>query len=294
MIFALLDLCRYRFRLGHYGNDPSKNILALGHTHRVAEETLNILAEGDIIICQRMDSLLSWAIMYFGGGYAVDHVAIYLGKGRVLHMTLSGGKTHSIHALARGARVLPFRLYGQDEADPGFKERSREVDRREESGSRDPDPEVPPHAGATTPDQDVLPPHLQLLLAGMAIVLGLRPTSFRWRYYLDAGLVAALLDLLLWPINQFPMAVTLWGVWLLALIQMRIRFHAQLRAGRKFEPDSHPGLIVRVMLNQGGHIFPSRPVNGRWKVRVIPAWAAPSSQPQKVSQSQSQQSDQGS
>lgn len=291
MIFALLDLCKYRFRLGHYGNDPSKNILALGHTHRVAEETLNILAEGDIIICQRMDSLLSWAVMYFGGGYAVDHVAIYLGKGKVLHATLSGVKEHSIHALARGARVLPFRLYGQDEADPEFKEQSRGVDRRK-SGSRD--PEVPPHAGVTIPDQDVLPPHLQLLLAGMAIVLGLRPTSFRWRYYLDAGLAAALLDLLLWPINQFPMAVTLWGVWLLALIQMRIRFHAQLRAGRKFEPDSHPGLAMRVMLNQGGHIFPSRPVNGRWKIRVCPAWAAPSSQPQKVRQSQSQQSDQGS
>src|SRR5206468_1167660 len=105
-----------RFRWAHYGDDPRKNILALGHTRRVAKETLELLEPGDIIICQRMNSLMSWAVMYFGGGYAVDHLAIYVGEGRVVHATLAGVKENSIHILARGARVLPFRPISFDEA----------------------------------------------------------------------------------------------------------------------------------------------------------------------------------
>lgn len=290
MIFALADLLRYRCSLGQYSNDPSKNVLALGHTHHVAEETLKVIAPGDIIICQRMNSFLSWAIMYFGGRYAVDHVAVYTGDGKVLHATFSGVKEHSIHTLARGARVLPFRPYELGEADPGFKKpqpsivqgdyavRVREV--------------RPDEVDAESHNEVVLRPHLQLLLAGIGIALGLRPTSFRWQYYFDLGLVAALLDLLLWPLNQFPMACTIWSAWLLALIRMRVRFRAQLRSGQKFERDSHPGLAILLMLNQGGYIFPSKPVNGCWKVRVMPAWAVPSSRQQTAPRSPSQQSDQ--
>lgn len=291
MIFALVDLVRYRFRLQHYGDDPSKNILALGHTHRVAEETLEILEPGDIIICQRMDSLLSWAIMYFGGRYAVDHAAIYVGNGKVVHATLSGVKEHSIHALARGARILPFRLYGWDEDDP---EAART---RSSTGQA-----IKPTEDAAESKKEVvdaaqepagapLPPHLQLVLAGLSIVLGLRPTSFRWQYYWDVGFIAGLLDLALWPINHFPMACTIWAAWLVVLVQMRVRYWRQLRAGRKFEPDSHPGLFVRLMWNRGGHIFPSQPRSGRWKVRVWPAWQVLSSLQQTAHQSPSRQSD---
>lgn len=291
MIFALIDLCRYRFRLGHYGDDPGKNIMALGHTNRVTEETLQVMAEGDMVICQRMNSMLSWAIMYFGGGYAVDHVAIYIGDGKVIHATLSGVKVHSIHTLACGARVLPFRLYGLDEADPGFKERSPRTVQDEAVNSTK---EAPANPGNASGQQDVLPPYLQLLMAGIGIALGLQPMSFRWHYYLDLGLMAALLDLFLWKINQFPMACTIWGGWLLVLVQLRVRFRAQLRAGRKFKPDSHPGLAVQTMWSQGGYVFPSRPINGHWKVRILPGWAAPSLLQQKAPQSQSQQSGQGS
>lgn len=290
MIFALADLLRYRFRLGHYSDDPSKNVLALGHTHRVAKETLKVIEPGDIIICQRMNSFLSWAIMYFGGGYAVDHVAVYTGDGKVLHATLSGVKEHSIHTLARGARVLPFRLYGLDEADPGFKQ--PQPSRMQGDYAASVREARPDEAVTESHHEAVLPPHLQLLLAGIGIALGLRPTSFKWRYYFDLGLVAALLDLLLWPFNQFPMTCTIWGAWLLVLIRMRIRFRAQLRSGCKFERDSHPGLAILLMLNQGGYIFPSKPVNGCWKVRVLPACAAPSSRQQTAPRSPSQQSDQ--
>lgn len=290
MIFALADLLRYRCRLGQYGDDPRKNVLALGHTDHVAEETLKLLAPGDAILCQRMNSLLSWAIMYFGGRYAVDHVAVYIGDGKVIHQTLSGVKEHSIHTLARGARVLPFRLHGLDESDPGFKQRQPSIvqgDHAARVREAQPDEVV-----AESHHKAILPPHLQLLVAGIEIALGLRPTSFRWQYYFDVGLVAALVDLLLWPLNQFPMASTIWGAWLLVLIRMRISFRAQLRSGCKFERDSHPGLIILLMWNQGGYIFPSKPVNGRWKVRVLPEWMVPSSLQQTALLSPSQQSDQ--
>lgn len=290
MIFALIDLFRYRFRLQHYGDDPRQNLLALGHTHRVAEETLKVIAAGDIIICQRMDSLLSWAIMYFGGRYAVDHVAIYVGDGKVIHATLAGVKEHSIHALARGARVLPFSFY-VDNGEPTFarpKSRFSQGDNASEPARNDPTDIS--HQDASP----LLPPHLQLLLAGVAIVLGLRPTSFRWQYYWDIGITAALIDLLLWPINHFPMACTIWTAWLIVLIRLRIRFRSQLRSGCNFEPDSHPGLVVRIMMRRGGYIFPSRPVNGQWKVKVFPESAALSSRQQTAPQSQNQQSNQES
>lgn len=291
MIFALSDLLRYRLWRGHYGSDPGKNIMALGHTGRLPTETLQQLSPGDIILSQRMDSLLSWAIMYFGG-YAVDHVAIYTGDGKVTHMTLSGVKVHSVNALARCARVLPFRPFGLDDEDAALEDSPISAGRHSKGAVKE-HRHGEASVGADV-EGNVLPPHLQLLLGGMEIVLGLRPTSFRWRYYLDVGFTAIAVDLLLWPINYFPMTTTLWAVWLMVLIGMRVKFHFQLRAGQRFQYDSHPGLMMRHMLNQGGHIFPARPVNGRWKIRIWPAMPAPSLLRQRAHQSPSQQSSQGS
>lgn len=290
MIFAFVDLLRYRFRLQHYGDDPSKNILALGHTHRVAEETLKVLAPGDIVICQRMDSLLSWAIMYFGGRYAVDHAAVYIGDGKVVHATLAGVKEHSIHTLARGARILPFRPYGLDEDDLEPAKTGSppaQANKRGENVVGSDEQTEASHEAVV----NALPPYLQLVLVGLGIILGLRPTSFRWQYYWDIGFVSVVIDLMLWPLNHFPMTCAIWVAWLVVLINMRIRFRMQLRAGQKFESDSHPGLIMRMMWNQGGHIFPGQPRNGRWKVRVWPAWQVLSSQRQTAHRSPSQQSD---
>jgi hypothetical protein len=279
MLFALADLFSYRFRRNHYGDDPRRNIMALGHVKRIPDETFQMLEPGDIILCQRMNSLLSWAVMYFGG-YGVDHVAVYVGDGKIIHTTFSGVMQHSIHVLSRGTRVLPFRLYGMDESDPGFAQ-TREppkgsfLDRgtpglRANGAKEDGSPNV------------VLPPVLQLTLVGIQIVLGLRPTSFKWRYYIDVGFLVALIDLILWPLNHFPMGITVWAVWLLNLIRLRRQYRKQLFAGQKFQPDSHPGLFMRMMWNQGGHIFPSQINNGRKKVRVWPQWAVPSSQRKTV------------
>lgn len=290
MIFALADWLRYRLCLGQYSDDPSKNILALGHTYRVAEETLKVIEPGDIIICQRMNSLLSWAIMYFGGRYAVDHVGIYIGEGKVLHLTLLGVKRHSIHSLARGARILPFRPYERDKTAAEFQSpQPSVVENNSDALVRE---ALSDKAIAESYEKVAVKPHLQLLLRGIRIVLGLEPTSFSWKYYFDLGLVAASLDLLLWPLNQFPMVCTLWGTWLLVLIRLRILFHVQLRSGQKFKRDSHPGLVILLMRDYGGYIFPSGPVNGHWKIKVSPVWAAPSSQRQRAHRSPSQQSDQ--
>lgn len=278
MFFALADLLRYRFRLQHYGDDPRRNILALGHTKRIPEDTLKALAPGDIILCQRLNSLLSWAVMYFGGGYAIDHVAIYLGDEKIVHATFAGVKEHSIHALSRGTRILPFRPFGMDESDPGFGQPRKQTEQAPHGGG-----DTGSNAGGAVPDGApgaILPPVLQLVLGGIQIVLGLRPTSFRWRYYIDVGFLATLLDLILWPLNHFPMVTTLWSVWLLILVRMRTQYRRQLLAGQKFKLDSHPGLIMRMMLNQGGHIFPSQIVNGRRKVRVWPVQTVPFSQRQ--------------
>ena len=285
MFFAVRDLLRYRFRWAHYGDDPRKNILALGHTRRVAKETLELLEPGDIIICQRMNSLMSWAVMHFGGGYAVDHLAIYIGEGQVVHATLAGVKENSIHILARGARVLPFRPISFDEAAA----KTPPLPPKDSQAAAE--AHVPKLDRTAGSPEAVLNPYLQLMLVGIEIVLGLRPTSFRWRYYIDIGIVAGLLDLLLWPVNHFPMIGTVWLAWLLVLISIRVRFHRQLRSGRAFEPDSHPGLVIRWMWAQGGHIFPGKPVNGRWKIRAWPAWQVPSSPQQTMPQSQNQLSD---
>lgn len=191
MIFALADWFKYRLRRGVYGDDPSKNIMAIGHEGQVAPETLELIEEGDIIICQRMDSAMSWAVTYFGGGYAIDHVAIYVGNEEVLHTTFSGTKIQALRALARGARILPFRPYWLDEDGRPTEQRPPSpagTSPTEKEGQVSDDPR--PDGG----DQPTLPPHLQLLLVGLQIVFGLRPTSFRWRYYADVGFCAAIID----------------------------------------------------------------------------------------------------
>jgi hypothetical protein len=288
MFFALADWLKYRLRRGVYGDDPSKNIMAIGHEGEVASETLALLQGGEIIICQRMDSVMSWAIMYFGGGYAIDHVAIYVGEENVIHATFSGTKIQALRALAQGARILPFQPHWlSDDSPPAGEHPSPRTSptESERQGSDDPHPD-----GS---DQPTLPPHLQLFLVGIQIVFGLSPTSFRWRYYADVGFCAAMVDLILWPINQFPMASTLWTAWLLVLLTLRLRYYRQLRSGHRFEPDSHPGQVLQWLM-QGGHIFPGRPINGKWKVRVLPSWVAPSSLQQTTPQSPNQRSDRGS
>ena len=286
MIFALTDWLRYRFRIGVYGDDPKKNILALGHVGCVAEETLEVLKPGDIIICQRMNSFISWAIMYFGGRYAVDHVGLYIGNGNVFHLTFSGVKKHSIQSLARSARVLPFRPDVVDEINSKNKKNKNLSSKEDSHDVFNAESIIERYS-----EVEFLRP-LGLLLRGIRIVLGLEPTSFSWRYYLDIGFFAVLIDILLWRLNGFPMACTIWGAWLLFLIQKRIIFRFHLKAGMKFERQSHPGLAVLLLRDHGGYIFPNKPVNGNWKVRVFPVWAIPSLLQQIRNQSRSLQSNQ--
>lgn len=278
MFLALYDYFRYRLQRGIYGADPASNIMAVGHERRVAKETLDLLRTGDLILCQRLDSALSWAIMYFGGRYAVDHAAIYIADGRVLHMTLTGLRHNAIDTLARGARILPVRLPQSDgtfDTTPDTEE-SRAVYLATMK-------RIDAHRKA---NGDFPAPYASLILSALGIVLGLRPATFRWRYYADVGVLAALVDAILWPLNHFPMSLTLWMLWLGAIIVMQWRFHRAIQRGQPSDEESHPGLFIRHIMLTGALIFPGRPISGRWQVQVAPLPMRSASRRPKARQSQ--------
>lgn len=265
MIFALHDLARYRLRRGIYGADPASNIMAIGHTRPFPTETLQLLRHGDLILCQRLDSILSWSVMYFGGQYGVDHCAVYLAQGQVMHMTLTGVRITPVRALTRGARVLPIRLPNEDGSFEGDEEedqaellalvgrlRKQINDHRRKHG-------------------DHPPPYHSLALAGLGIVLGLHPAAFRFRHYADLGILAAAFDLGLWWLNGFPMAFTLWLLWAPVPCWKRVAHLRALKRGLEVDGESHPGLFIRNLGMTGGQVFPGRPIQGHWKIRVWPS-----------------------
>jgi len=281
MFFALTDLVRYKRQNGHYSDDPNRNIMALGHTGRVAEETLRILCPADMIICQRMDSLVSWAIMYFGG-YTVDHVAIYIGDGRVEHMTTRGVKIHSIQALARGARILPYRVDVPkgELPEPDYR-LPQLVSKNNQSGDGR---YIGPDAKARRVSRR------NLLIQGLQQVLGLRPL-FGLKHYLDIGVCALLVDLIFWSMLGFPALLSVWAGYIPILLLFRASYYTLLRAGFDIELDPHPGLAFVLMKGVGGYIFPGSPIEGQWQIKVSASRMNPSLNPQTVLLSLNQRSD---
>lgn len=238
MLFALYDWWQYRRKSGRYGQYQN-SCMALAHIGGVPDELLRDLRVGDVILTQRLDSWLSWAMMYFTSS-PIDHAAIYIGDARIFHVTLNGSKEHSIHVFGRNTRLLPIRFALPDQT-------ATQAD----FSDQPPDP----------PDTKKrfihnFAPKIQLALVALRIVAGFHPERFKWKFLADAFLLAACIDLLLYGLFRVllvsPAVAALIGMALFNFVKF---YFLRLLNGSPPEPSSHPDLLERAFFNSGGIVL---------------------------------------
>lgn len=237
MIFSLVDLYNYKRRKGRYGQNAVGTFMTMGFENRVPAETIDMLEPGDALFTQRMDSLTSWAIMYFSSS-EIDHGAVYIGDGRALHMTLGGSKVHSINAIASGARILPIR-FGRHPSEVPF-------DLPKDAKPKVYHPKFP---------ISLLPTKLQFVWGGIRILVGLHPDRFRWHHIIDLLVLCFLIDVAALWFTKWPYVTTAGClITVLAVLNLaRLKLYTKL--GGKITYLSHPDLGWRSFSRIGGTMF---------------------------------------
>ena len=233
MIFALYDYLQYAFRRGRFG-DNQRSGMGMGHYGSLSQELLSDMRKGDIILTQRLDSKFSWAMMYFTSS-AIDHAAIYLGDGKIAHMTLGGFKEHKLGVLTKNSRTLPLRFApngGEDPFDFGDGYSRLEPRRR-----------MPSHR---------LPPKAQLIWAGIRINLGLHSDRFRWKFLADILVIGMVLDLMTVWATGFPVFCSIAASACLFASASALVLSVRQKFGAKLKPLSHPDLAFRAFSENGG------------------------------------------
>ena len=237
-MFILWDWISYMTKSGAYGERQPDAAMSIAHMDRVPNETINELRLGDLTFTQRLNSTLSWAMMYFTSS-SVDHVALYDVDGMVVHVTLHGTRRHRLNTLAKGARVVAFRPWS-DEGTPD-----------DTFAPRDPGAFVRPGHAVNR----FLAPKAQLLLVGVLIVLGLEPDRYRVKFSADLAIIALLLDCAQFPLSGAIVFFPLFLLSLLITVPNVARHRWRKRNGKKHPVISHPDIIYGICFSQGGELF---------------------------------------
>jgi len=241
MLFAALDFLHYRRRTGRFGDDQ-RSVMSLGFLGQLPDDVIADLEIGDFILTQRLDSWFSWAMLYFTSS-SIDHVALYIGDGRIAHVTLSGFKKHSIHVFGSSTRVIALRFAPPSgpipfEFDDGFADGYKDFDDKQDSSN-------------------TLSPKIQLALVGAQIVAGLYPDRFRWKFLLDFIVLGLGLDLVFfWLINVPLFTVVLTVVAALFAVIFGIN-RLRMALGARVERLNHPDHMMRAFKKTGGMMFTS-------------------------------------
>ena len=228
MILAYLDYRRYKRRSGRYARHAIESMMGRAFLGRLPDEVVALLRPGDLIFTSPYDSLISWSIMYFTSS-EVSHVAMYVGHGKISHVTLSGMVEEPIDALyEETTRLLPCRL-------PTNQEMQAKVPAA-----------VKGHVGRP---YGWRPVRLKLL----RILSGRDVPYFRWRFFIDAAVLLAGIDLpfVLW----FGHPVLLWFLALYSglVLLNRIRWYTS-----PFPADSDymkPSDLLRMWSIEGQPVF---------------------------------------
>lgn len=249
MLFALLDYINYRRAKGRYGTAVGASGMAIAYRDALPKEVIDQLEEGDTIFTQRMDSIFSWGTMYFASSM-VDHVAVYVGDGKVFHSTLGGSKLHSINAVAKGARILPARINfprvsSQAPDEPTIDDDIEENEVADDGG----------FINRQSRLSHVLPPKLQLVWVAGRLMLGFYIDRYRWQFSADIAIAALLIDIPLYLSTGWSIALPLGGVALAATLWNVCIINLRKRAGRGYELLSHPDILWRHLHGYGGIIF---------------------------------------
>ncbi len=238
MLLALLDYHQYRGRKGRYSDTQlDAGMGTFAFTDCVPEEVVNDLREGDFFFTQRLDSFLSWAVMYFGSS-SVDHTGICDGRGYVGHMTLAGAKMHSIRAIAKGARILFVRMNHEQMVE--WSRRFEEIRPRIHKGSK---------------FQRAFDPRFQIVMAGIYLVHGKYPDRFRTHLWVDFFVTLMIMCAMISAITGYV------SVFIIPMISAStLIYYSSIRlfdkiSGRAHLTISHPDIGYSNFFNVGGLMF---------------------------------------
>lgn len=236
MIFMALDLLQYISRRGKYGQRQQDAGMQIAFSDRVPDEIIEQMNSGDMIFTQRLDSLLSWAMMYFTSS-SIDHMAIYIGDGKVIHMTLSGERVHSLRAVAKGARVLIVRM--GLEATEWIRITQCERARTDKGNAF----------------IYLFPPRAQLIIGATQILTGKYPDRINYRIIFDSMLfLGGFYVVTFWAsglhLGGAPMLLYV-GLFVRNLIVNRVRRYR----GISSQIMSHPDVAYRAFYKSGGLVL---------------------------------------
>lgn len=100
MLFAAWDYIEFRKEAGRYARETGSDLMCGGYRDALPSEVLLALQNGDLILMGNFGWWVSWLIMYLTSSQ-ISHVAVYVGDGKILHATLSGGELAPIETLFR-------------------------------------------------------------------------------------------------------------------------------------------------------------------------------------------------
>lgn len=268
MLYALYDYIQYKTRNGKYGDDPDQNMMAMGHLGKVSNTSLDQLEEGDIILTQKLDSIMSWGVMYFGSSL-IDHIAFYIGNGRILHMTLAGSKVHKLSVFNKHTRILPVRAhFPKAEKKTNV---SGEIKTTTENRSR----KTLSH---------YLPPKFQLVWAAIRVMFGLHQDRFRWKFLIDCIVIYTLLDLTTYFGTGYVLFFILSLIQILSVFLNKVLYWNKKRKGEQIEPFSHPDLFLHSIDHYGATFFTNDQYREELQTKLNQIYQNISSQPSTKNQ----------
>ena len=236
MIFAAWDFVQYKRQKGRYGENPLDASLHISFREEVPEYVIRQLNVGDMILTQRLDNWLSWAIMHFTKS-PFDHMAMYAGDGKVAHMTLEGGKQHSLRTLAKGARVVIFRL--GHERHKWLKEYQHDKQKIDVSGA------FTKH----------LHPKAHFALGALWIASGRYPDMFQIRIAVDTILILLAFEMILGLTMGLHFGAALLILYLVLLALNLSKFAYRRMVGKVHPIISQPSMSFRWLMKSGGLMF---------------------------------------
>lgn len=236
MIFAAWDYLQYRRQKGKYGESPLDASLQIAFCDEIPENVVKQLNIGDMVITQRLDNWLSWAIMYFTKS-PFDHVAMYAGDEKVAHVTLGGFKQHSLQTVAKGARTVICRL--GHERYKWVEEFQREKEAIDVSDSF----------------VKNLPPKVQFAFGALRIASGRYPDRLQLTIIIDVILFLSALEVAFGLTIGFHLGAALLILYFVLLALNFSKFAYRRAVGKSHPVISHPDIIFRCLIKSGGLIF---------------------------------------